>query len=424
MSASTMVRGTVVASLLLAAPPALAELKMSQDLQFHGFAAQGFVLSNGNNVNGSSDDSSGSLRYQELGVNASWRPHATLLLSGQLASVRNGRATDQPLVLEYGLVDYTPWQGERGRVGLRAGKLKLPIGFYNDSRDAVFTRPSIILPQGVYLDTSGGREFGYFSSWGASLYGDVYAGNHALYAEMQGYGEQELGENADIAILRTQALGEFRVKQGFILRFSDDYDGGRVRAAVSLATVDLDYEAADQPPSPSNPFALDGKLDFKQAVASLQYNWPSFTLTAEYVWRTFKLDDLIAGPLSSAVDLNPSGAYIQGTWRMTPAWSAFVRYDEQIRDGADRDGTRQEAESQRQSAATGGAVPVQPRHYYFAHDWSIGTRYDLLSNVSVLGEFHYVDGVAWVNPLDNPGFGTGQAKRHWNFLTLMLAYRF
>lgn len=390
-----------------------------RDLQIHGFVSQGFVLSKGNNVNGSSKDSSGSLKYQEFGVNSSWRPRGDLLLAGQLASVRAGASTDEYLVLEYGLVDYTPYQGERGRFGLRAGKIKLPIGFYNDSRDAVFTRPSILMPQGVYLDNSGARAFGYFSEIGGSIYGDLYAGDHAIYLEATGFGEQGLGDTADIAILRKKAAGEFKVDRGVLLRLSDDYDGGRARAALSLASVKVNYKADPNKPfsTASNLFAKDGDLDFKQAVLSLQYNWPQFSLTGEYVWRTFKLDELIpANPfgLSSKVDLSPTGAYLQGTYRITPRWSSFLRYDEQIRDGNDRNGRSQSARSKQ----------PQPRYYFFAKDWTVGTRYDLGSNVAMWAEFHYVDGVAWVNPLDNPGFDSGRADRYWNLFTVMLGYRF
>jgi hypothetical protein len=388
---------------------------LAGDLQFHGFLSQGFELSKGNNVNGSSADSNGSFRYQEFGLNASWRPRGDLLLSGQLASVRAGRATDEYLVLEYGLIDYTPVQTELGRFGLRAGKLKLPIGFYNDSRDAVFTRPGILLPS-MYLENAGGRSFGYFSEVGAGVYGDAFAGDHALYIEALGFGEQKLGENADIAVLRSDASGRFKIKRGALIRVADDFDGGRVRAALSLATVTINYEAnRAQAFSPDNLFAQDGAFHFSQAQLSLQYNWPRFSLTTEYAWRKFQVDELIPpNPFgaSFAVDLRPTAAYVQGTWRVTPKWSAFLRYDEEIRESQDRGGHALAAKFH------------MPRHYFFAKDWTVGTRYDLRSNIALWGEFHYVDGTIWVNPLDNPDYGSGNAPRYWNLLSLMIGYRF
>lgn len=383
--------------------------------QVHGFVSQGFTLTSGNvNVNGTSADGNGSFQYQELGVNGSWQPRADLLVSGQLASVRAGEAVDEYLAVEYALLDWSPLQGSRGRGGLRAGKLRLPIGFYNDTRDAVFTRPSILLPQGIYLETSGARAFGYFSSIGASLYGDLFLGDHALYLEAGAYVPQDLGDTADIAILRADAQGEFEVRRGFMARIMDDWDGGRVRAALSFADTDLKYEASGAF-GPGNVFAQDGQLKFQQVVLSLQYNWSKVSITGEYVWRSFTLDELIpANPfgLSTAVDSEPSGAYLQVTWRPTERLSGFVRYDEQIRDAHDRSGTDQAARFR------------LPAHYFYARDWSLGSRYDLRSDVALWAEFHLVDGTAWVNPLDNPGFERGLADQHWNLFTLMLGYRF
>jgi hypothetical protein len=406
------------------------------DLQVHGFASQGWVLtSGGNNVAGSSSDANGSGRYQEFGVNGSWRPFGDLLVAGQVASIRSGNAVDQYLDLEYAVVDYSPVQGELGRAGVRAGKLKLPIGFYNESRDAVFTRPGILMPQGVYLDTSGGREFGYFSQYGGGLYADLNAGNHAVYFEGIGLVKQPLGDRADIAILRTTATGRFWLDEGALVRLMDDYNGGRMRAAVSLAKVKVAYESAGVtactfPGSflAGDIFCRDGTLDFKQAVASLEYNSPVFSLTGEYVWRVFHLTELaVANPfgLTTNVALRPSGAYLQGTIRESQQLSTYLRYDEEIRDANDRWGTRQEQQSAAVSAASGGAIPAQPAYYYYARDWTGGTRYDIDKNLSVWAEFHYVEGDAWLNPLDNePTFGAGKSDKYWTLFTAMLSYRF
>jgi len=385
------------------------------DFQVHGFASQGWVLTNGgNNVAGSSSDANGSARYQEFGINGSWHPVGDLLVSAQAASVRSGNAVDQYLDLEYGLVDYSPIQGEHGRAGLRAGKLKLPIGFYNESRDAVFTRPGILMPQGVYLDTSGGREFGYFSQYGGGLYADWLVGNHAVYFEGMGLVKQPLGDRADIAILRTVATGRFWVDRGGAVRLMDEFDGGRARAAVSAARVTVEYDANHSLPfSPTNVFTQDGTLRFEQVVGSLQYNWPVFSLTGEYVWRVFHLTELTPIPGASQSDLRPSGAYLQGTLRESDQLSTYLRYDEELRDANDRWGTAA-------AAKTG-----QPAYYFFARDWTGGTRYDWSKRVSTWMEFHYVEGVAWLNPLDNePAFAAGTADKYWTLFTAMVSYRF
>ena len=168
------IRLLVAAGLALSAAPAAPA--PPTDLQVHGFMSQGWTLSRGNNLNGRSSDHDGSGEFRELAANFSWQPAGPLLLSGQMAAIEHGKATDEDMVLDYGLVDFTAWSSAGRRFGLRAGKLKLPIGFYNDSRDAVFTRPGVLLPESVYLEASGARSFGYFSLEGAGLYGDWTAG--------------------------------------------------------------------------------------------------------------------------------------------------------------------------------------------------------------------------------------------------------
>lgn len=405
--------------LLTAAACGLAPLAAgaAEDLQVHGFVSQGWVLSQGNHVNGSSDDKGGSGEFRELGVNASWRPAGALLFSAQIAAVEAGKALDEDLVFEYGLVDYAPFQDARGRFGARVGKLKLPIGFYNDTRDVVFTRPSVILPNSVYLETNGGRTFGYFAGEGAALYGDWYAGEHAVYAEVLASGAQDLDDSAEIAILRRPASGRFELDRAVAARLADDYDGGRWRAALSLLSTELSYVPDGSAPSAANPFTQQAAFDFEQAVLSLQHNRETLSVTAEIVARHIELTDLSPLPLpvppfSGTLRQDPGGWYLQGAWRLSQKWSALVRYDDQIRDVNDRHGYEQRANS------------GLPRHYFFARDWTAGARYDVRTNFALWAEFHYVDGVGWVNPLDNPDFGTGSADRYWNLFTVMAGLRF
>jgi hypothetical protein len=409
----------LLAAALAAGPPA-AVAQAAADLQVHGFLSQGWVLSQGNNVNGTSDDKGGSGEFRELGVNASWRPLGPLLVAGQLAAVEAGRAIDEDIQLEYGLLDYTAFQGAGQRLGLRGGKLKLPIGFYNDSRDAVFTRPGVILPNSVYLETNGARAFGYFSGEGAALYGDWYAGDHTLYAELFASGDQTLDDAAEIAILRRPAGGRFDLDSATVLRLSDDYDGGRWRAALSLLDSELSYVPGA--PAPADPFDEPATFNFRQAVVSLQYNAAQVSVTTELVARHIELTDISSfdfiplpqfqvPPIRGTLKQDPGGWYVQGAYRLTPKWQALLRYDEQIRDLQDRHGYDQSALG-------------TPRHYFFARDWTAGARYDVLPNLALWAEFHYVDGVGWVNPLDNPTFNTGDADRYWNLFTVMLGLRF
>ena len=401
--------GCWLAALVLVVAPAQAQIK---DLQWHGFASQGYVLSDGNNVNGESSEDSGSLDFRELGANVSARPWGRLLLSAQVASVQQGEVTEEDLILDFAVADIIVSQTQLGRFGLRLGKLKLPFGLFNDARDAVFTRPGILLPQSIYLDTDGARAFGYFSSKGVALYGDAYFGRHNLQADLGLYGDETLGETAAISILRRPASGRFSMERSLVLRVGDELDGGRWRVMLTASSSDLRYRPGDDPP-----FLMAGNFEFSQFLLSLQHNRERLSLTSEIVRRTIKLDDLIPGPGDSTTDQDSLGFYLQATWRWTDQLSLALRYDERQRELQDRRGHRQSARSEQ----SGNPLP---RHYFFARDTSFGARYQFTPALELWAELHVIDGVAWVNPLDNPGFHSGNAERHWSLFTAMLAYRF
>ncbi|WP_419656180.1 uncharacterized protein Dvar_52810 [Desulfosarcina variabilis str. Montpellier] len=58
-------------------------------------------------------------------------------------------------------------------LGIRAGRLKLPVGLYNDIRDMDMLRTNIVMPQGIYRDLL--RETSNAAN-GGGLYGNVYLG--------------------------------------------------------------------------------------------------------------------------------------------------------------------------------------------------------------------------------------------------------
>ena len=80
------------------------------------------------------------------------RPLTNLQFSVQGISRWAGKGSTGNVRLDYGFMDYTYYSGETGQLGIRLGRMKNPLGFYNDTRDVPFTRPSILLPQSIYFD--------------------------------------------------------------------------------------------------------------------------------------------------------------------------------------------------------------------------------------------------------------------------------
>lgn len=115
-------------------------------VDFHGFASQGYVVNSGNNdYLGGDSSGGGSLDFREYGLNASmamgkWR------VGAQFFGQKLGPYGEDKMTLDWGTVDYQAAQW----FGMRAGRVKMPRGLYNEVLDLDSTRPFVFLPQSVY----------------------------------------------------------------------------------------------------------------------------------------------------------------------------------------------------------------------------------------------------------------------------------
>jgi hypothetical protein len=156
-----------VSALALAAsrPVAAAELSLPGEmgqLQVHGFISQGFLFTSDNNYLANS--SRGSFEFTELGLNFSLQPMDRLTLGLQIFSHDLGPIGDYRATLDWYSVDYH-WQDW---LGIRAGRVKLPFGLYNDISDIDSARTAIFLPQSIYPAQN--RDF-LLAQTGFELYG-------------------------------------------------------------------------------------------------------------------------------------------------------------------------------------------------------------------------------------------------------------
>ena len=152
------------------------ESAWSVDYQFHGYADQGLLWSSDNDYFGHS--TIGSLDYYELGLNGTIALRPELLVSAQGAIRAAGATFTGRPRLDYALADYRFLNAERYSAGVRVGKVKNPAGFFNETRDDVFTRPSILLPA-AYGDNQNQRDLIYGGP-GGQVYGDLTVRNHEI----------------------------------------------------------------------------------------------------------------------------------------------------------------------------------------------------------------------------------------------------
>lgn len=384
----------LAAALCLAAGrPALA-----LDYQVHGFASQAYLVSEGNNFFG--DSTNGSHDFYEAAVNGSVVLGRGLLASAQVM-VRDAGLTDtgKPR-LDYALLDWNALQGVNSSAGIRIGRVKNAMGLFNDTRDVIFARPGILLPQSVYYDGAGLRGI-FFSSDGAQLYGSTTSGRHEISLNVNGALDRDFTHKEREVLLGGAGFGpppdDIHVRDLAFAQLMDSYNGGRWTFGLSHARARLVVD-------PSASFPIDAELKARLYVASLRYNAERFSVTSEYMYTRSETRSRALGDTAGASD----GGYVQVDVRLTPHWSTYARYDATFIDADDRDGSQAEALG-------------EDRDSRFAHDLMLGASWKPHPSWGFWAEVHRIYGTGTAPELDNPD---GADDERWTLFTVMAAYRF
>lgn len=378
--------------LLISLPSqALAELRWDVG----GFLSQGWVSSNHNSFYGDSSGSGGTFDSRELGLNGFVQLDPRLKLSGQLLSRRAGKISDGDPQVDYLFADIFILQQMQQQAGLRLGRIKNALGFFNETRDMAFTRPGLILPQSIYFDQV--RELQH-SSDGLALY---YRQGNSLgewQFDLQ-YGRLQTSDNTEALFLGGAANGEFGNSMVSLARLQFEPQESRWRMGLTRVHADLPFN-----PAAGDPFT-PGELDINMTILSLQHNRERLSLTAEAMQVDTRWKNL--GILPDRKTLQ--AYYLQLDYRFAEHWQAMIRYDDLVLDKDDRDGVAF-------NRLTGRAA-----HLQFAKDLSLGLRFQPTQNWDLRAEVHRVDGTAWLSKQDNPD---AELNQRWNMILLQAAYRF
>ena len=384
---------------LLTAGIASADSSLWDRLQIHGFASQAVVKTSHNRYFGDSPDTS--FDFTELGLNASYQLDANVLFASQVLVRRAGDMYDGTPSFDYGLGDVTLVSARNRRLGVRVGRIKNPLGLYNETRDVPFTRPGIFLPQVVYFDKV--RNL-FLSSDGAMLYGETFApwGNLSLTF---GGGRPIVDENVEWIYLGADYDGSLdRDGIMWIGRIWYETPDKGFKAGLSGADGGLRFDPGEY--SILGP----GNIGFTSWIASLQYNTEDFTLSAEYTripseWRKF-------GPIFPLQRQSLEGYYLQGQYRLRPDVELILRYEEGFSDRNDRNGKKQ-------SEMTGGLTP--PFDFY-SKILTAGARWDILPNLMLRVEYQRHKGTFAASIRENPD--PSRLHEDWDVFAASISVRF
>lgn len=370
----------------------------SQDdwgIEINGAMAQGYAYSWGNQIFGSSLD--GSNQLSEVAITGRKVLFPRVLASGQLMARRAGQTSDGRMQVDYAQLDLLAISRLDSHLGLRIGKLKNAYGFFNSSRDVVFSRGAVTLPSSVYYDGTGFRDF-FFSTEGVQLYGDHLFGNSLGEFTLGWARKYDATDEFRSALNFEDWNGHIQVHDFWTAQWLHEWFDGRLRTGVSYLGVALDYINHD--PESAIP---DIYQESDLYVLSVQWQTQTLTLTSEARFNesSTRYDDT---RLRSQGD----GIYAQIRYRGSPQWSTYLRYDVLYPNRDDRSG--------RALAERG-----EPAHGAFGRDLTLGWEWRPAFQWGVFGEYHWINGTAAASQTDN---GSRELDKHWQALLLMIGYRF
>src|SRR5690606_16782972 len=170
------------------------------------------------------------------------QPLEKVSLVAQILSRETGEVDETDLRVDYAFASYTPYSSLNGDFGIKAGRIRAPIGFFNETRDVAHTRPGILLPQSVYPDRIRNVTF---ARDGAQLFGSYQQGLSTFSWDFS-YSRLVLQEAdyREIIDLGVDIPGDVETPFSPVARVIWDWDMGRVRLGLSYADYSANYRAA------------------------------------------------------------------------------------------------------------------------------------------------------------------------------------
>ncbi|RTE64957.1 hypothetical protein EH243_14890 [Amphritea opalescens] len=371
------------------------------DFSVNGFITQGFFATDHNNVYGESSDH-GSFDFHEIGLNTAYRFTPKLRGAVQVMSRQAGEVDNGEPKLDYALLDYRFTDSVEQAVGVRVGRLKVPFGFYNETRDVAFTRPSIMLPQSLYFDQARDLEL---SIDGAILYGSLSAPGGWFDIDLL-YGSPQKDTNVEYAYLAMDAAGKFDDSEGLMGRIVYNTNNGGVRVGATVSEYRLSYK----PAGGSFPYEFNkGDLKLNVAMLSAQYNTEHWSLTGEYMVHDIDWTEL--GGIYAARPKTPlTSYYLQLQYRLNYNWDLLLRYDDLKLDGDDPQGV------------LNSQLFGRPAHNFYSKDITLGVGWRPNADWLFRAELHNVEGTGWAAEQDNQD--PAALRKYWNIFALQATYRF
>ena len=380
-------------------------INLSKNIQLHGFATQGYIKTDNYNFFGETSRTKGDIDFRELGINASYRAFSNFHIAAQLISREAGAVDNSTIQVDYALADLQITSRNQYNFGLRVGRVKNPLGFYNETRDVAFTRNSIFLPQSIYFDRV--RKLA-LSADGLHIYGQK---RHKFgdFDFQFGIGYPRVDNETEIAIFKTDRDGLMKSNLSLIAHTSYSLNADNQKIALSWVRLSADYMSTGAENAAASNLR-NANFSFTPIILSALSTHGDFTISSEYALRFFQFNNMAPYVPEDIADLTGESYYIQMQYRLTPLFEIFLRYDIIYLDRNDKDGLKYEAKG------------YGNRIEQFAKDATAGIALHINRTWLLRAEYHHIEGTAWLPVQDNPGMSSNQ--KNWQLFSVLVSYKF
>lgn len=378
----TIVAGAL-ASLALLAPKTSRAVELGPpgepgSVELHGFVSPGFIATTSNNYLAKSKK--GSFEFTEVGLNIT-TPLTDKLRTGlQLFARDLGPIGNYAPRVDWFYLDYR----HEDWLGIRAGRVQIPFGLYNDTADIDAARVPILLPQSIYSLT--GRDF-TLAQTGIELYGRVGLGKGGAFEYRHYLGTIYIDPTTQTTIQTQVNSLDVPIVAGQRLLWETPLEG--LRGGVSLEAVKLDGDFVYQSSS------ITENVHATSALASIEYRAHEALIAAEYGRSLVSyrlggdLSKLPAGTPQQGQATSEHG-YVMAAYRFGPHFQPGLYYSLMFPNVDNRSGP---AGSQHDVAAT--------------------LRFDVNSYWLFKVEGHYMDGTAGLSSALNDNVPLPNLERRW-----------
>ncbi len=167
-------------------------------MDIHGFASQGYLRTDEYNYV-STKTKGGTFDFGEIGVNFTSQVSNSIRVGAQLLSRRMGDDGESKVGIAWAHRDYQ----QNRYFGIRSGKIRMPVGPYNQTRDIDAVRNTVFLPQSTYLE----MDYTFLSAiYGLSIYGAIQLPSNSGELEYEIFGGR--GEDDENSFLVKRSAQE------------------------------------------------------------------------------------------------------------------------------------------------------------------------------------------------------------------------